>query len=308
MHTFPTDGHGLIRRSAVLAEAGSDRFLAAAHRRKELIRLAPGVFLPVGAVSRDGRGRDELYRLRSIAVATSTRRSLGDPLSHDAAAALHRLPTLRPDRARVHFISSGGSGGRIGKLSHLHAAPLPDSDVVEVDGVAVTSLVRTACDIASRSDFAGALVVFDAVLRRGVTRDALYDVLTAHRRRGIFPARRALKYASAKSESVGESWSRGQMIAADLPIPDLQTAFVDDQGSMIVDFSWPGGVVAEFDGVDKYIRYLADGETVADAVIREKRREDRLRDLGLLVIRWIWADLVDGRMLRRLTPRLTGHR
>lgn len=44
-------------------------------------------------------------------------------------------------------------------------------------------------------------------------------------------------------------------------------------------------MVIEFDGL---VKYAGSG---ADALIAEKRREDRLRDLGYEVVRVTWADL-----------------
>ena len=45
------------------------------------------------------------------------------------------------------------------------------------------------------------------------------------------------------------------------------------------------------DGVAKYGRLLRPGQTPADAVVEEKRREDAIRDAGLRVRRWGWDDL-----------------
>ena len=54
----------------------------------------------------------------------------------------------------------------------------------------------------------------------------------------------------------------------------------------------------EFDGREKYTRYLREGETVTDAVLREKRREDRVRELtGWICVRITWAELADPRRL-----------
>jgi hypothetical protein len=36
---------------------------------------------------------------------------------------------------------------------------------------------------------------------------------------------------------------------------------------------------------------LKPGQTAADAVFEEKRREDARRDLGWQIVRWIWQDL-----------------
>jgi hypothetical protein len=50
-------------------------------------------------------------------------------------------------------------------------------------------------------------------------------------------------------------------------------------------------VAAEFDGMVKYGRLLRQGEESGDAVFREKQREDRLRDAGWIVTRWVWDEL-----------------
>lgn len=59
----------------------------------------------------------------------------------------------------------------------------------------------------------------------------------------------------------------------------------------IVDFYWPTfRLVGESDGSIKYARgeYLKDG-TPQDAVVEEKKREDRIRATGLSMARWVWA-------------------
>lgn len=70
---------------------------------------------------------------------------------------------------------------------------------------------------------------------------------------------------------------------------------------MFGDFYWPElGLVGEFDGHGKYLREeMARGRTAAEVVMAEKAREDRLRALGLRVVRWGWADLLDPARLRR---------
>jgi very-short-patch-repair endonuclease len=63
--------------------------------------------------------------------------------------------------------------------------------------------------------------------------------------------------------------------------------FTDSDGFIArVDFFFPDqNTVVEFDGLTKY----ADGS--AETLVREKIREDRLRALGLEVVRITWADL-----------------
>jgi hypothetical protein len=59
------------------------------------------------------------------------------------------------------------------------------------------------------------------------------------------------------------------------------------------DFRWKEyRTLAEFDGKVKYEdRYLASGESAADVLWQEKKREDELRRLGYEIVRIIWADL-----------------
>jgi hypothetical protein len=101
----------------------------------------------------------------------------------------------------------------------------------------------------------------------------------------------ALTIADGMSGSPGESVSRVGIHILGLPSPELQHEFVDAEGSMFVDFWWPQlGLAGEFDGYGKYLREeLRGGRTIAEVLIAEKRREDRLRRLGLTVVRWDWA-------------------
>ena len=63
----------------------------------------------------------------------------------------------------------------------------------------------------------------------------------------------------------------------------------------------------EFDGRIKYGRTLMPGQDPGDVVFEEKRREDRIRDTDLGVVRWTWEELDDfatvvGRLNRRFRP------
>ncbi|WP_240524231.1 hypothetical protein [Gordonia polyisoprenivorans] len=63
-------------------------------------------------------------------------------------------------------------------------------------------------------------------------------------------------------------------------------------------------MVGEFDGMIKYGRLRRPGESIADAVIREKLREDEIRDTGPRVVRWTWNDLERDAFIPRLHRRL----
>ena len=88
-----------------------------------------------------------------------------------------------------------------------------------------------------------------------------------------------------------------------VPPPVLQHPFHDNVGLIgYVDFWWPAfNLIGEFDGHGKYLREeLLAGQTTAEAVIAEKKREGRLRRCGPRVTRWDWATA-------RSTPKFRRH-
>lgn len=302
---FPTDRHGLIRREATPRVGIGDDTVAGALRRGRLLRLAPGVWVAASPDFEGARGADHLYRHRSIAVATSARDRGTATLSHESAAVVLGLETLHPDRDRVHLTKPSRGGGFVRGHRHVHNGPLTPNEIVSVGGVAVTRLERTAVDVAMAGSFDQALVVFDRALAKEADVSVMKGLLDD--RSGwpnVGTARRALTFADARSESVGESWSRAQMIAAGLPSPRLQHTFKIPGGEARTDFDWDGRLIGEFDGLQKYGRLLRPGETAAAALIREKQREDALRAQGIMVIRWTWATLERGQLVETIRPWL----
>ncbi len=289
MDNYPRDQHGIVYRRTALSVGWSDYLLNQGVKRGELTKIWAGAFA-VG-----DHTPSELYRLRSIAASTLTE---GNVLSHQSAASVHGLAMLLPDLSKVHT-TSGAKAGKISARRHLHPGYLDASEVVVVDGVAVTSPARTAADVAcGASDFAQALAVMDSALRNGVTADDIAEILDGTRA-GVGIARRALAFADAGSENPGESWGRAQMICAGLPVPRLQQEFHGADGRFVArcDYTWCGRLVGEFDGMVKYQKYVRTGETPFDVVRREKAREDALRKLDVMVIRWVWDDLLTDRVV-----------
>ena len=93
-----------------------------------------------------------------------------------------------------------------------------------------------------------------------------------------------------------------------LPEPVLQFEVYDENGNLIgvTDFAWPDyGLLGEFDGKIKYGRLLKDGETTSDVVVREKEREDRIREITRwMMIRYVWRDLYQPMTTAARTRRL----
>ncbi|GAB3765145.1 hypothetical protein [Microlunatus parietis] len=257
-------------------------------RRRELIRIRRGGYVT-------DEPEDERERHRQLIDATLRLSRTDVVVSHLSAAALHGLPIVRNTLDRVELSRHGRSGGYVRKAVHLHAVPLTDADREVLDGRPVTTLARTAVDVARRLPERRAVSVADAALAYGMTvEQAAAAVGRLGRCTGIGRARRVLDFADGRSESVGESEGRFVMAVAGLPPPTLQYEVYDERGEFVArcDYAWPEQrTLGEFDGLIKYGRLLKPGETSSDIIVAEKLREDALRDLGWEVVRLIWADL-----------------
>jgi len=101
-----------------------------------------------------------------------------------------------------------------------------------------------------------------------------------------------VSHADGRAANPGESWSRVELIRHGVPPDDLQVALHDQDGLIgYGDFGWDG-VIGEFDGKVKYgVAAGTDPERAGGVLWAEKIREDRIRALGLEVVRWTFADL-----------------
>lgn len=285
---------GPALRPELLAAGYTDDELRRARRTGELVVIRRGAYVP----ATDERLADATARHALAVRAAVAQLPAGAVVSHVSAAVLLGLRVWGVPLTRVHVTRSRESGGRQGRQVHVHAALLRADEIVEVDGVPVTTPARTVVDTARRAPFTGSVVIADAALEAGlVDPAALADAVDRARRRpGVAQARRVVAFADGGGQNVGESRSRVLLARAGLPPPVLQWPVSDFAGQHIgtTDFGWPDrGTVGEFDGMVKYGRLLRPGQSAGDVVVAEKYREDRLRDEGLRVARWIWRELDD---------------
>lgn len=176
----------------------------------------------------------------------------------------------------------------------------------------VLDKIQTAIDLSLGSEFPWAVSVMDRLLNanplpvEGSAHPVSKAEVAARIRQLSSSAKqrkasRVLDFARTDSMSPGESISRANMHILGLPQPELQVSFRDSGGHCAtVDFWWKEyGLVGEFDGRAKYLKpeYL-NGRTASQVVINEKNRENRLRALGLTVVRWEWATALDRQRLQ----------
>lgn len=210
---------------------------------------------------------------------------------------------VRPPAELVVVTGEEGAKGCRGGDFVLRAAGLPEQYRGRRYRVPVTSVARTVVDVARSGSLAGGVVVADSALRLGLASVSRLGEVVRDCRGwgGLDTAQRAVALADPQAESALESVSRVAMYEQDVPPPRTQVPLgADDRQVGRVDFYWPRyGVIGEADGLGKY---EANGRDSTRAIVRrEKRREERLADLGFEVVRWGWEDAGDPpRLARRL--------
>lgn len=246
----------------------------------EWTRLHPGVFVDAGWFAGLEPAARHLTRVR----ARLRFRADGWHAARRSAAVVHGLPLIGKPPAVAQLVRDKESRSLRGHARHERIASLHVEDRTEVEGVPVTSMARTVVDVAREEPFRNGVAVADAALRRGLTTEELERVLARCTGwPGSRAARRVARFADARAETPLESISRVAFETLHVPAPELQVE-VWDNGCFVarVDFLWRDHhVVGEADGKAKYV-------TVSD-LYAEKRREERLRDLGFEVVRWDWA-------------------
>ena len=249
----------------------------------------------------------QVFRHRQLVHAAMNSMQPGTAVvSHHSALVMHGVPVWNADLAEVQLTRTSGRSGLTAGVRH-HRGVLDHLDLTKNAGMAVTSVARALVETAGRATFEAAVVSADAALRR--TDVSVEDLQRLRDVVEFWPGgpaiRSALDFADPLAESVGESRLRVLMRNEGLPVPVLQAVFVDDAGVIgRTDFWFPElDTIVEFDGMLKYV----DGRR--ETLIREKRREDRLRALGLEVVRTTWPDLDHpGRTALRIREAFTRSR
>lgn len=292
------DRNGILLRRDVMAAGYDDKAL----RRRvghDLLRIRQGAYC---LRSLWMNSTDEQRHL--LLVGAVGRQYQDDvAVSHPSAALWWGAPIVAYQLADVHLTHLDGEAGRRQAGITHHRGTCFVGDVTRGPDFWVTSPTRTALDCCLALPRETALCILDWFLHEGLTTvDELRQrAIGLDQWPGSLPLMRLIGLADAKAESPGETLTRFLISESDIENPVSQLDITDELGAWLarVDFAWPRRkALLEFDGMRKLTRDLRPGETPAQAVAREKRREDRLRAAGWLVLRVTWDDV-------RLRPQQT---
>ncbi len=276
-----------------------------------------GVVAIAGLAPRGG-GRDE--HVARIRAALAGIRS-DAVVSHESAAVVHGLAIPGRPPTHVSLLVPGEANRRDGGVV-VRGVSAPAEHIVDVDGLRVTDVVRTAVDVARGHTLPQALVPLDAAARR-LLQDRVGDRASAVRKVAPHPASvgwvrsrlaaghrtvwgwpgsrvlgRAVPLVDPGSESASESWWRGSLLVAGLPLPVVGFHVQGARGRWYFsDLAWPEvNLLAEVDGWSKYGERPAD---FRERLRRERARQHDLEAAGWRVIRWA-SDEAVGPVIDRL--------
>ncbi|HEU5035420.1 MAG TPA: type IV toxin-antitoxin system AbiEi family antitoxin domain-containing protein [Nocardioides sp.] len=298
----------LVMTYELIAAGYDDRAIARMVRSGALHRLRHGAYTFGPLWTRlDARQRRMLLARATLRCARSPA-----ALAGPSAADVFDVPIWdMGDHTHLARLDQRANRRKTRKVQHRGS--LLAEDLTIRDGVPLTNGTRTALDMIAITDVPHALVTVNGLLHARETTPELLARRAAGMQHDPFTADTSivLDLADSRCESAGESlfvhlcWAHGLA----MPVPQFEVR--DGRGRLIarVDFAWPErGVYLEFDGKIKYDELLRPGETAADVVMREKRREQLVAGItGWRCIRITWADLFEPeRLAARIRAAIAG--
>jgi hypothetical protein len=183
----------------------------------------------------------------------------------------------------------------------VRTSSVPHADIDHLDGVNVTTPLRTAWELALRLDLIEAVTYCDAMAARGHIGSTSLAAYVRDRpgQHGCRIAGRVFSLVDGRSESPQESRLRVHMALADLPPPVPQYEIrVAGEFVARVDFAWPDLKVAvEYDGV-----WHSD----TGQLLRDRERLNRLQAAGWYIHHVTFRDMHNvGRTIEEIRRVLT---
>lgn len=280
---------GVFTTGQAIAAGYSQESVLALMRQREWHRLRRGAYVERKTHDSAGEVDRHVLQVRAVMLALGQRVAV----SHVSALVIHGLSIWDVDLSRVHVTRVDEGAGRVHADVIHHCGVIDPTAVVRIDGIPVVGVARAVVENAATASFESGIVSADAALRTGkASCESLLEALDAIRSwPGAGQASAVPQFADGRAANVAESRARVLFHDQDLPEPELQHEFFDRDGRFVgrVDFYFPEHrTIVEFDGRMKYGGF---GKDPAAVVLAEKRREDRLRELGFEVVRIDWSDL-----------------
>jgi hypothetical protein len=252
--------------------SGSEELTRMEARHPSFELTSRGVRLPVRlADEAQARWRAAQVPLRPASV-----------LSHATAAQLHGLPLPRRLTAVIpaHVTTPRAVPRPRRRDIVTHHAVLPNSDVVDVGDLRVTSPIRTYVDMAALLEFSELVALGDVVLR--IHAPSTDELLAAARARRQYPGRRravaAVAWLDPRAASPRESHLRVLLRRAGLPRPEVNAPITDEWGEFI----------AEGDLVFRRERVIVEYDGDVHAAMRQRAKDASrravLRQHGWIVV------------------------
>lgn len=225
------------------------------------------------------------YRLTETARLIPIARGLPEGFAFAGliAARLHDLDVPLDGRPEVIVPAPTATSERVAAI--VRREQLDRSDVVIRKGLPVTSALRTCFDLAGRLALPDAVVVVDQALAAGLVDLAALQEFVTERAgaNGVVKARRAISLAEPRSESPMETRLRLLLELSGLPRPQTQVDLFSPNRQLVarVDLFYPEpGLAIEY-----------DGENHRDRLVEDNRRQNRLLEIGVRLLRYTAPDL-----------------
>lgn len=279
---------GAFGRDELCRAGVTDAEIRILRHEETLLSFRRGIYVSAAEYwAADEPGRHAL-RVQSLIRAMSKQNIAA---AGPSAAQIHGISLLTKPRPLYVVTDDPGvcATSRDGYV--LRVAPLAADDACVLHGTRVTTAERTLLDLLCELDFVAGVVSLDCALRAGrVTKAGMSNAVTrSGGRPGVETARQVIAFANPLAESPLESASWAHLHLQGIEPPELQVYIFDD---VRVDGIWRiggRGVIADPDGVDKYI---AGGPArTREVVARDLARTARIVAAGFVHLRWGWAEL-----------------
>lgn len=252
------------------------------------VRVGPSTYLRKELLA------DPIHKLR----AARRRLPSGAAFSGMTAAWLHGIDVKPCEPIEATVPDSAGVSARAG--IELHRSAFTKGEVVHLRGLPATSIVRTVAEVCGRLDLIEAVAVADSALHRRLLRvEQLGAWAKSHSGfRRVRNLRETLRHVEPASESPMESRLRMILVLGGLPRPRAQVSLHDRWHRFV------GRPDLYYEQERIGIEY--DGGTHRDSLAEDNRRQNRLLNIGVHLLRFTAGDIfrTPGSVVRQVAEAL----